>query len=60
MQARWVASRRLDVRVPSLAHAHPPCGARHAVDAFGTPETDLLAEAERSGLPVSGSQNALL
>ena len=49
MQARWVASRRLGFRGPSLAHAHPPRGARHAVDAFGTPETDL-AEGEHSGL----------
>ena len=54
MRARWVASRRLGVRVPPLAHAHPLCGARHSVEAFGTPETDL-AEAERSGLPAAAA-----
>ena len=37
-QARWAATRRKRVRVPALAHEHPPCDARGVKrigDAFG-------------------------
>jgi hypothetical protein len=50
MQARWVAYRRLDIRVPPVAHAHPPCGARHAVDGVRNPTA-----AERSGIPTAAA-----
>ena len=49
-----IASRRLGVRVPSLARAHPLCDARHAGDAVGQNPMDL-AEAERSGLAVAAA-----
>eukprot|EP00964_Phaeocystis_antarctica_P092823 scaffold59771_cov58-Phaeocystis_antarctica.AAC.2 len=54
MQARVIASRRLGLRVRSLARAHPLCDARHAGDAVGQNPMDM-AEAERSGLAVAAA-----